>query len=162
MRFSGIGYNEPKRYKLPGHRWTGKESPDFLIPHERLCRLCCKILEWLREHISIVLFTIINQVLKENLENHSHIWRYLMFIWHNASLRTVSLTNNGDYSSKGQYLYHTQSFCSLLQSYYRVLICLTEDIYQVRILTILSSWQSLAISAQHFLQLLFNLYKAEL
>ena len=85
-----------------------------------------------------------------------------MFIWHNASLRTVSLTNNGDYSSKGQYLYHTQSFCSLLQSYYRVLICLIEDIYQVCILTILSSWQSLAISAQHFLQLLFNLYKVEL
>lgn len=65
MRFNGIGYGEPKRYKLPGHRWTAKESPDFLIPHERLCRLCCDILEWLREHISIVLFPVINQVLRE-------------------------------------------------------------------------------------------------
>lgn len=79
----------------------------------------------------------------------------------NASLRTMSFTNNGDESPKGQYLYHIRSFCTLLQGYYRDLIRLFEDIYQVSILTILSSWQSPAILAQHFPQLLFNLYKVE-
>lgn len=50
---------------------------------------------------------------------------------------------------------------TLLQSYCRGLIRLIEDIYQVSVFTILSSWQSLAILAQHFPQLLFNLYKVE-